>query len=309
MDGAHGAPMDPQPQALGAVRPFSGDEGTPAYEWIRNITGVAALYRWSDDLCLRVARVKCSGAAALWLDSAWDQIDSWGEFRAQFMDRFGEDLDALLTRYEQCVQRRGEPTRAYRDRFLSLATRAGRADDELLPLRFFKGLGKALRRQLAPYKPTLRTIDQVVKAAQAIEDWGGLPGFDDGGRVPDRAGSPQPPRTPAASAPRRTQLPAERERWPENRAPRFPAANPDPRSQGPRAGNTPGPAGVRDRFHDRRPQAPPSGRAPSGPGVDDLTRRFGEMAINYRDEIGALTRQIERMRAELSPSREYLDTP
>jgi hypothetical protein len=102
------------------------------------------------------------------------------------LDRFGEDLEALITRFEQCQQWRGETTRAYRDRFRSLAARAGQADDRLLMLR----LTEALRYQLAPYKPTLSTFEQLVRAAQSIEMWGAMP-MGEGGQPQDRPASPQ----------------------------------------------------------------------------------------------------------------------
>jgi hypothetical protein len=181
----------PHANAINAVPPFTGDE-TPqsAHDWLRNMSGVADLYHWTDNMRLQVARIKCRGTAALWLDSVSDLVPTWAHFCSEFLDRFGEDLEALITRFEQCQQRRGETTRAYRDRFRSLAARAGQADDRLLMLRFFKGLTKALRYQLAPYKPTLSTFEQLVRAAQSIEMWGAMP-MAEGGQPQDRPASPQ----------------------------------------------------------------------------------------------------------------------
>jgi hypothetical protein len=189
-DGAeHSAPHS---NAISAVPPFSGDDSNQsAHDWLRNMSGIADLYHWTDDMRLKVARIKCCGTAALWLDSVSDLVPTWAHFCSEFQDRFGEDLEALITRFEQCVQRRGETTRAYRDRFRSLAARAGQTDDHLLMLRFFKGLTRTIRRQLAPCKPNLHSFESVVRAAQSIELWGTVSGMDESGQAHDRPASPQ----------------------------------------------------------------------------------------------------------------------
>jgi hypothetical protein len=179
--------MDPPVQALAAIGSFSGEEGLAAHEWLRNITMVASVYHWTDPVCLMVARLRCVGAAALWLDSS--NVRTWPEFQQQFLTRFGESTDTLLSRFEQCTQRQGEPVHSFHDRFLSLAVRAGRTTDPTLPHRFFRGLNRTLRKQLAPYKPVLNTIDSLLQAAQGTEKWDTAVSCDE----------PEPPQAPPAA--------------------------------------------------------------------------------------------------------------
>jgi hypothetical protein len=156
---------------LSDIAPFSGEDDLSAYDWLKHMSCLASLYRWDSAACLCIACAKLRGTAAMWLDSA--QPSTWKAFQTAFMERFGEDAEALYSRFEQCSQRRGEPTRAYRDRFLALAARAGRLDDPYLPTRFFKGLTRSLRRNMVAYKPMLRTIDDMVTSATSVEDWTG----------------------------------------------------------------------------------------------------------------------------------------
>lgn len=307
MDGAGGgALLAPPAAALSAINAFNGDEGTPAYEWLRTLSGIADLYQWSEDTRLTVARLRCTGAASLWLDSK--EFLSWDDFHSQFLDRFGEDMETLLTRFEQCIQRRGEPTRAYRDRFLALAVRAGRREDRLLPTRFFRGLNRALRRQLVPYKPTLHTIDQVVQAAQAIEEWEAPPSALEDSNVRSNAQQPAPYNNgsrPAFQDRTQRSEPRPFSRFPFNprnrdQGDRRPAHNNQGRgqSQGYPASNQQG----GQRSGDRRPLAPRNVQpTATTAGVDDITRKFGELAINYRDEISSLRREINRLRNGVQP--------
>lgn len=154
---------------LSDITPFSGEDDLTAYDWLKQLSCLASLYHWDSAACLCIACAKMRGTAAMWLESA--QPSTWQAFQTAFLARFGEDAEALYTRFEQCSQRRGEPTRAYRDRFVSLAARAGRLDDPCLPSRFFKGLTRSLRRNMVAYRPMLCTIDDMVTSATSVEVW------------------------------------------------------------------------------------------------------------------------------------------
>lgn len=172
-------PGDPLLQALSAVHTYSPQGRLTAHEWLSHIERISALCRWTEDTTLQVARIQCQGVASQWLDST--TVTSWADFRAQFTHRFGESLENLLTSFEQCTQRRGEPARTYRDRFLALAARAGCATDSALTSRFFRGLTRPMRKRLAPCKLNLHTIEQIVTAAQSVEDWDAPGTLDDDG--------------------------------------------------------------------------------------------------------------------------------
>jgi hypothetical protein len=154
---------------LADIPPFTGEDGSSANDWLKNMACIAALCHWDDATRLLVVRAKLRQPAAMWLESA--SPVSWQGFQTAFLDRFGEDPEASYLRFERCSQRPGESTRAYRDRFVALAARADRLEDLFLPTRFFRGLARSIRKQMLPYKPVLHTLDDIVRSASCIEQW------------------------------------------------------------------------------------------------------------------------------------------
>jgi hypothetical protein len=157
------------PSFLTAIPTFEGIEGLEAHEWLEGLEDYAQMCGWSAELCLRIAKRRCTGAARTWVTGC--TYHGWPDFKDQFIKRFGEDYDTVLAEFEDCRQHAKERTLTYRDRFLSLASRAGRRVDDLLIKKFFWGLRPELQAQLVPQKHALTTLDLVVRAAQDVEEY------------------------------------------------------------------------------------------------------------------------------------------
>ena len=58
-----------------------------------------------------------------------NNFPTYSSFRTQFLQRYGENQAAVIDQFQACRQESGETAVDYRDRFCSLASRAGAAAD------------------------------------------------------------------------------------------------------------------------------------------------------------------------------------
>lgn len=146
------------PQALNAVERYDGH--TDAHAWIESFGELAALCEWSNDVCLRIAKIRLKGPAQRWAQRR--QFNNWADFAEQFLKRFGETKQSAIIRLEQSYQRPNESIKNFADRYMEIAERAGRdieGDDSLL-YQFVQRLQPDLRTEVA--RQRLHNIDEVV---------------------------------------------------------------------------------------------------------------------------------------------------
>jgi thymidylate kinase/transposase InsO family protein len=193
-------------------------------------------------------------------------FNSWQEFEHLLDQRFGETKETAIVRLERCFQRPAESPKAFADRFLQDADRAGRTEDGALVYQFIQRLQADLREEVLRAKP--QTIDAVVDTCNY---WISARGMIDGGHpdsaTPERASNkptykdrPEDYNQPSARRP-----PFER---------RYNSTGPGPR------------APFRD--NNRRNYAPPPPKpAPvmGAAAVDDLTKRFQKLEINLTQQM------------------------
>lgn len=146
----------PSPQALNAVECYSGMDD--AHAWLETMNTMAELYDWPEDICLRVVKLRFKGPAQRWI--ARRKFDDWEDFQEQFLRRFGETRESALARLNRCSQHPREAPKAFADRFLEDAERAGRTEDEALVLQFLNKLRPDLRKEAARRRP--QSIDEIV---------------------------------------------------------------------------------------------------------------------------------------------------
>lgn len=146
----------PSPQALSAVERFDGYED--AHAWLESMNTMADLYKWTENICLRVVKLRFKGIAQRWI--ARRKFDDWDDFEEQFLRRFGETRESALARLNSCWQSKYESPKAFADRFLEDAERAGRTEDEALVLQFLGKLRPDLRKEAARRRP--QSIDEIV---------------------------------------------------------------------------------------------------------------------------------------------------
>jgi thymidylate kinase/transposase InsO family protein len=146
----------PTPQALNAVERYDGK--ADAHAWLDSLSTIADLYNWSDDVCLCVAKIRLAGPAQRW--SCLRKFHDWEDFQEQFTRRFGETTESAIARLSRCFQKPNESPKAFADRFLEDAERAGRTEDAALVHQFLCHLRPELRREAARKRP--RTIEDIV---------------------------------------------------------------------------------------------------------------------------------------------------
>jgi hypothetical protein len=70
------------------------------------------MWNWSENARVSVARTRMIGPAHHWMSSLPRNI-SWIEFEGEFLERFGERIEAALSRLAACQQEPGESGHAY----------------------------------------------------------------------------------------------------------------------------------------------------------------------------------------------------
>lgn len=249
------------PTAINTVQVYDGSKDPNA--WLNHVRETADLYDWAPADCLRVAKVKLADAAQRWAQAR--NFTTWAEFAQQLDQRFGETKETAIVRLDRCYQRSGEPIKAFADRFLHDADRAGRTEDAALVYQFIQRLQPDLKTEVLRVKP--RSIDDAVDHCNY---WQGAQGTLDPRNQENAAQGPNRPayksRMPASDdwQPRRPQY--DNRRSPPGGAPqRAPFRDVSNRPRGP--GPSPSP----------QPAANPSA---ANAAVDELTKRFQRLEIN-----------------------------
>lgn len=145
-----------EPECLSLIDAYSGHKDPQA--WLNHLHAVAELYQWDETLCIKVGVLQFRGAARLW--ARRHQFTDWVDFCQQLNKRFGETTESAAARLEQCFQQHGESPRAFADKFLCCALRAGRCQDPPLLYSFIQRLLPDLRQEAV--RQRLHSIAEVV---------------------------------------------------------------------------------------------------------------------------------------------------
>lgn len=146
----------PPLQALNAIATYDGRKDPDA--WLNSIQAIAGLYNWTDDLCLKVARVRLTGPAWNWAYSR--QFSSWSAFEQQLQSHYGESKETAIARLECCRQHPYETVQEFADRYLHNADKAGRVEDAGLVYNFSQRLQPDLKLEVA--RQHLHSIEDIV---------------------------------------------------------------------------------------------------------------------------------------------------
>lgn len=165
MDAPSYTPVIPPLQALNAITPYDGREDPDA--WLNSIQAIAALYNWTDGICLKVARVRLTGPAWGWAQTR--HFNSWAAFQQQLVSRYGETKESAIARLECCWQRTNEPVKDFAERYLQNAAKAGRIEDDALVYNFIQRLQPYVKLEVA--RQRLQSIEEIVTFC---DFWSGL---------------------------------------------------------------------------------------------------------------------------------------
>jgi hypothetical protein len=261
--------MVPSPQALNTIERYDGRKDPNA--WLNQIQETADLYNWSAAVCLKVAKVRLTDAAQRWAQAR--TFTSWDEFQEQLDHRFGETKETAIIRLERCFQSPGESPKAFADRFLQDADRAGRTEDAALVYQFIQRLQHDLRMEVLRQQP--QSID---KAVDYCNYWLGAQGTPSRRYEEDNSYG----NGPHAS----TYKPSFRGGY--NRRP-----------QQSQSGTTPQRPAFRDVSNRPRPSHHPFSPKPAaGPAssaaIDDLTQRFKKLEINLQQQVQQKMQEKDR---------------
>lgn len=271
----------PSPQALNTIDRYDGRSDPDA--WISSLQEIADLYTWSDDTCLRIAKIRLQGTARSWAQPR--QFADWTDFQRQLDHRFGETKETAIARLEQCQQKPRETPKAFADRFLHAAERAGRSEDDALVFSFVQRLQPELKVEVA--RQRLHSIEEIVTFCNY---WQGLQGVSPTTHSPDEEknwGSPY-------SAPRRN-----RDTGP------FPPRRPEPKrfernnniNRPPFGDVTNRPAAANAAA--AASMAATASSAADAAAIEDLTRRFSKLELNMHQQLQDRDRQIKTLRFAL----------
>lgn len=134
MNSTHSHRNVPSPQAMSIVERYDGQ--ADAHAWLDSLLTLADLHGWEDAACLSVAKVRMTGPALRW--TTLRTFRDWDDFQEQFIRRFGETRETAVARLSRCFQKDNESPKAFADRFLEDAEKAGRAQDEALVYQFLQ---------------------------------------------------------------------------------------------------------------------------------------------------------------------------
>jgi hypothetical protein len=146
----------PPLQALNAIAPYDGRKDPDA--WLNSIQAIADLYNWTDEQCLKIAKVRLTGPAWSWAQAR--QFTTWHAFQQQLESRYGETKESAIARLECCWQRSQESVTDFADRYLQNAEKAGRCEDEALVYSFIQRLHPDVKLEVA--RQRLHSIEEIV---------------------------------------------------------------------------------------------------------------------------------------------------
>lgn len=280
----------PALQALNAIAPYDGKKDPDA--WLSSIQAIADLYGWTEELCLKIARVRLTGPAWNWAQAR--QFPSWAAFQQQLDSRYGETKESAIARLECCRQYATESVKDFADRYLYNAEKAGRVEDEALIYNFIQRLQPGLKLEVA--RQRCHSIEEIVTfcnfwnglllGAEENVDPTGSAGFGPFSRPQAFAG---PPRRP--------------EFKPSNQGRRPPPYRPPPL----RDNTNRGPGGA--PRNDYRPpfkhnNFSPAPAAVADSAIDELTQKFKKLELNLHHQMQDKDREIRTLRYALKQQRE-----
>lgn len=270
---------------LNAVERYTG--GADAQAWLTSVEELGQLFGWNEATCLLVAKVRLSGAAQSWAQRR--RFNNWQQFQEEFLSRFGETRESAIARLERCRQGPGESPRAFADRFLQDADRAGRVQDDALVYQFIQRLHHNLRIEVS--RKQLGSIEEIVSFCNY---WLGCqPALADaaGPAARPRAEFAAPPadydenQPPAGGRPGFQRFDRNRLRPNQDKPSRFGAGRPFADTN-----NRPNPpAGVNPPLQKPAP-------APVNKEIDDLTKRFERLELNFSQRDREKDREIRHLR-------------
>lgn len=183
---------------VNTITSFDGDKPDSILRFFENIEDVAELSNWGSKECLRVAKLKISGAALNFIKSEdQSRITTYDEFKGVLIERFSDKAPQHCYSQQLAVikQRRGETIEAFCDRVKALNEKTIRvtanaevnaalreeADRRALDA-FVRGLLGVVGEQTRLKFPT--SMKEAVTTAVAIEHL--LPASDPGRTMPER---------------------------------------------------------------------------------------------------------------------------
>lgn len=146
-------------QMLNAFKDYNGQKAPDT--WLQTFNMIANLFSLPDELRYKVAITKLTDEAQRWSHNRC--FRNWDDFQAQLSNRFGESPGTAIARLEACRQGENEPPRAFADRFLHDAEKAGRQEDDALVFTFMQRLNPDLRQEVLRHQP--KTIEDAVEYA------------------------------------------------------------------------------------------------------------------------------------------------
>jgi hypothetical protein len=163
---------------LESIDSYSGEIGSnpDAYAWLARLQRVSDLHQFDNTQKLRLALAKLTGPASCWAEIHAQDMDDWSTFKHDFLDRFGEQVEALMQRYETAAQQPGETACAYADRLAMLRRRLQLPVDDHARIRFIRGLDPWLRRRVNNSLPD--TLHMAIQHAKKLESMLELEAFD-----------------------------------------------------------------------------------------------------------------------------------
>eukprot|EP00775_Hariotina_reticulata_P001464 gene1464-1806_t len=141
---------------LKAIEWFDGKKDAQA--WVIRVERLGRMFHWPKATYLDAALVRLTGAAQTW--ALCQQFQDWDQFTDQLKARFSETKETAFVRHASCKQQPGEAPRAYADRFLRDACKAGKVEDAALIYTFIKSILPDLVMEVERQQP--QTIEEVV---------------------------------------------------------------------------------------------------------------------------------------------------
>ena len=166
-----GLARGPHPSEINAVPKYQGDSNNDEYDarqWLDILEEHAQMWGWSEETCIRVARIRMAGPARHWISSL-NRNTPWRELVEKFLARFGERKEAALSRLAACKQETGENVDSYADRFRRDCNLAGRAEDAALRHQFIAGLHRRLKLEVHRQMHNLHSLSEIITTAKEWE--------------------------------------------------------------------------------------------------------------------------------------------
>ncbi len=157
------------PSSLNTIYVFQPAEDD-AQQWLERIDRHGRLFCWTEEDKLDVAKCRLGPDAQAWDAASAAHVNTWGEYKKAFLQRFGPRPEDLYGKLATCRQSSDETVRQYADRYKHLAAQLDQPLDAspMHMYSFLRGLRPRIYQEVYRMRP--HSLSQAIEDAIYVDE-------------------------------------------------------------------------------------------------------------------------------------------